>query len=59
MPITTSTTTSTMIMTPTDSEHDGYLASGRVLAFFGVGRVPFMVVWGTFFIFTGFGGIYV
>jgi hypothetical protein len=29
----------------------------EVLSFFGVGRVPFMVVWGSLFIFGGFAGI--
>jgi hypothetical protein len=30
----------------------------EVLSFFGVGRVPFMVVWGSLFIFGGFAGIF-
>jgi membrane protein implicated in regulation of membrane protease activity len=30
----------------------------EVLSFFGVGRVPFMVVWGSLFIFAGFAGIF-
>ncbi len=30
----------------------------EVLAFFGIGRVPFMVVWVTLFLFTGFVGLF-
>jgi hypothetical protein len=43
----------------TDSE--GHTGSGHVhgaAAFLGVGRVPFMVVWLTLFIFTGFTGLF-
>jgi Protein of unknown function (DUF1449) len=36
-----------------DADHDHGLA-----AFFGIGRVPFMVVWLTLFIFAGFTGIF-
>lgn len=39
-----------------DHDHDGGFA-GAVMAFFGIGRVPFMVVWLTFFIVSGFTGI--
>jgi len=35
-----------------DTDHDHGIGS-----FFGVGRVPFMVVWLTLFIFTGFSGV--
>jgi membrane protein implicated in regulation of membrane protease activity len=38
-----------------DGDHDG--AWHGVAVFFGVGRVPFMVVWLTFFIFAGFVGL--
>ncbi len=41
-----------------DGDHDG--GDGvwaGVLSFFGIGRVPFMVVWVTFFIFAGFAGL--
>jgi Protein of unknown function (DUF1449) len=38
-----------------DGDGDGVLAG--VLSFFGIGRVPFMVVWVTFFIFAGFAGL--
>jgi hypothetical protein len=40
----------------TDAEAGGGLH--EVLSFFGVGRVPFMVVWGPLFIFAGFTGIF-
>jgi len=42
-----------------DADHDaeGGLSWGGVLSFFGVGRVPFMVVWVTLFLFAGFTGI--
>lgn len=41
-----------------DAEHDGEPSGGHGLAdFLGVGRVPFMAVWLTLFIFSGFGGI--
>ena len=43
-----------------DGDHDseaGYLHG--VGAFLGVGRVPFMVIWLTLFIFAGFGGLFV
>jgi membrane protein implicated in regulation of membrane protease activity len=40
-----------------DADHDaGGLWQG-VISFFGIGRVPFMVVWVTFFIFAGFSGL--
>jgi hypothetical protein len=50
-----------------DADHDaeagssGGMTAGwhEVLSFFGVGRVPFMVVWVTLFLFTGFSGIFV
>jgi hypothetical protein len=38
-----------------DGDGDGMWAG--VLSFFGVGRVPFMVIWVTFFIFAGFAGL--
>ena len=38
-----------------DGDGDGVWAG--VLSFFGVGRVPFMVVWVTFFIFASFAGL--
>lgn len=38
-----------------EAHHD---FAGDVLAFFRVGRVPFMVIWVTLFIFTGFTGIF-
>jgi hypothetical protein len=41
-----------------DAEADG-LGWHEVLGFFGVGRVPFMVIWVSLFIFTGFSGILV
>jgi hypothetical protein len=42
-----------------DHDADGSTASWHeVLAFFGVGRVPFMVVWVTLFLFGGFSGIF-
>jgi hypothetical protein len=37
-----------------DHEHDGELG---LLGFFGVGRVPFMVIWVTLFLFAGFCGL--
>lgn len=37
-----------------DGAHDAW---SDILAFFGVGRVPFMVVWVTLFIFAGFSGL--
>jgi hypothetical protein len=40
-----------------DGDHDG-LWHGT-LAFLGVGRVPFMVIWVTFFLFAGFSGLLV
>ena len=39
-----------------DHEHDG---GGSLLAFFGVGRVPFMVVWVSLFLVGGFVGLFV
>ncbi|HEX9295829.1 MAG TPA: hypothetical protein VF881_08335 [Polyangiaceae bacterium] len=47
-----------------DVDHDAEAAGTGVgwtsaLSFFGVGRVPIMVVWVTFFIFAGFTGIFV
>jgi hypothetical protein len=39
-----------------DHDHDGG-GFGGLLSFFGVGRVPFMVVWVTLFIFAGFCGL--
>ncbi len=41
-----------------DHDLDGGSAWDGVLGFFGVGRVPFMVVWVTFFIFAGFSGLF-
>ena len=44
-----------------DAEHDvGGTTAGfhEVLAFFGLGRVPFMVIWLTLCIFTGFSGLF-
>jgi hypothetical protein len=42
-----------------DADHDGEgVGWGEILAFFGVGRVPFMVIWVTLFIFSGFSGIF-
>lgn len=47
----------------TDGVHDadagGMLGWHTALSYFGVGRVPLMVVWVTFFIFAGFAGIFV
>jgi len=40
-----------------DGDHDGDGMWAGVLSFFGIGRVPFMVVWVTFFIFAGFAGL--
>jgi hypothetical protein len=49
-----------------DADADGDAGGGGVtaawhetLAFLGVGRVPFMVVWVTMFLFAGFSGIFV
>jgi Inner membrane protein YqiJ, N-terminal len=46
-----------------DADHDvdagSTLGWQTALSFFGVGRVPLMVVWVTFFIFAGFTGIFV
>jgi hypothetical protein len=44
-----------------DGGGDGALTAGwhEVLAFLGLGRVPFMVVWVTLFLFGGFTGIFV
>jgi len=46
-----------------DADHDADGGGGMgwqgALSFFGVGRVPLMVVWVTFFIFAGFTGIFV
>jgi hypothetical protein len=43
-----------------DGHVDGQAGQGQGLAaFFGVGRVPFMVVWLTLFIFAGFTGLFV
>jgi len=41
-----------------DGEGSWHEALAGVLSFFGVGRVPFMVVWGALFIFAGFSGIF-
>jgi hypothetical protein len=42
------------------AEHDADGVSwGDILAFFGVGHVPFMVIWVTLFLFTGFSGIFI
>ena len=42
-----------------DGDHDGeHAGGGGVLAFFGIGRVPFMVVWVTLFLFMGFSGLF-
>ena len=57
----TSTPFTTWMRDVADGEGDvGEAADGlhEALSFFGVGRVPFMVVWGTLFIFTGFAGIF-
>lgn len=40
-----------------DGDHDGDGLWSGMLSFFGIGRVPFMVVWVTFFIFAGFAGL--
>ena len=46
-----------------DADHDAEHAGGGALhglaAFLGVGRVPFLVVWLTLFIFAGFTGLFV
>jgi hypothetical protein len=41
-----------------DADADGGAGWSEVLAFFGVGHVPFMVIWVTLFIFSGFSGIF-
>ena len=43
-----------------DADADGGMTAGwhEALAFLGVGRVPFMVVWVTLFLFGGFSGIF-
>ncbi len=50
----------TDVDTDADADHDadGEGSFAEVLSFFGVGRVPFMVVWGSLFIFGGFSGIF-
>ena len=40
-----------------DQEHGNGASHGGVLSFFGVGRIPFMVIWLTLFIFSGFSGL--
>ena len=41
-------------------DHDAHPGVGAdLLAFFGVGRVPFMVVWVTLFLVAGFAGLFV
>lgn len=41
-----------------DADHDADAdADGDHESFFGIGKVPFMVVWVTFFIFAGFAGL--
>jgi hypothetical protein len=43
-----------------EHHHDGHEGTlSTVLSFFGVGRVPIMVVWVTLFLFTGFVGLFV
>ncbi len=42
-----------------DADADGGAGWAEVLSFLGVGRVPFMVVWVTLFLFGGFAGIFV
>lgn len=42
-----------------DLDHDLDPDDETLAAFFGVGRVPFVVVWLTLFIFTGFTGLFV
>jgi hypothetical protein len=43
-----------------DGEGGGMTAGWHeVLSFFGIGRVPFMVVWVTLFLFGGFAGIFI
>jgi hypothetical protein len=44
-----------------DAEGEGGMTAGwhGALSFLGVGRVPFMVVWVTLFLFSGFSGIFV
>lgn len=42
-----------------DHDHAGGGFFDAVMAFFGIGRVPFMVIWLTFFIFAGFTGLIV
>ena len=41
-----------------DHDHDADGGHASVLAFFGVGRVPFMVIWVTLFLFAGFSGLF-
>src|ERR1043166_4773187 len=42
-----------------DADHDADADHGfDIAAFLGVGRVPFMVVWLTLFIFAGFAGLF-
>jgi len=42
-----------------DADHDADAGHGfDIAAFLGVGRVPFMVVWLTLFIFAGFAGLF-
>jgi hypothetical protein len=41
-----------------DADHDHEGESHGLAAAFGVGRVPFMVLWLTLFIFTGFSGLF-
>src|SRR4029077_5945987 len=42
-------------------DHAGGMSAGwhGALSFLGVGRVPFMVVWVTLFLFTSFGGLFI
>lgn len=42
-----------------DGDHDGDGLWAGAFAFLGIGRVPFMVVWTTFFICAGFAGLFV
>ena len=44
-----------------DADADAGMSAGwhEVLSFLGVGRVPFMVVWVTLFLFAGFSGIFI
>ena len=41
-----------------DADHEGGSALHGLAAFLGVGRVPFLVVWLTLFIFAGFTGLF-